>query len=485
MLEFLKAEANMTCTENGAATYSSTLDPCLDFFATAGGMRREDDSLIIASFIRAYAENPDLAMKLLFYIRDIREGLGERRVFRVILKWLGDNHPSSVVKNIPFVAEYGRFDDLLVLMNTSCEKSVTEYIGNQLAADLEALEYDGEVSLLAKWLPSQNTSSKKTVWLGKRLAEALGMTPAEYRKALTRLRAKIKIIENNLRERDYTFDYEKQTSGSLFKYRRAFVRNDEARYLRFLERVSSGEARLNASVLYPYQIVEACINRQISQTEAKTLDATWRSLPDFTRGERALAVVDNSGSMYAYSSPMPASVALSLGMYFAERNEGAFHNHFITFSESPRLIEIKGGSFVERLHYCESFSEVANTNIQKVFELILKTAVRHGIPQSEMLEKLYIISDMEFDACTVDADLTNFEYARRAFERLGYKLPTIVFWNVASRHDNQPVTKNEQGAVLVSGCSPRIFSYVMSGDVSPEAFMMSVISSPRYSGIVA
>ena len=189
--------------------------------------------------------------------------------------------------------------------------------------------------------------------------------------------------------------------------------------------------------------------------------------------------------MYSYSDPIPAAVAMSLGIYFAERNTGAFKNHFITFSEKPRLVEIKGEDIVDKVHYCSRYGEVANTNIQKVFELILKAAVKNGVPENEMPSKIYIISDMEFDSCADDSSLSNFEYAKKIFAEAGYKLPEVVFWNVASRNTHQPVTVNEQGVALVSGCTPRIFSMVAGGIVDPYVFMMQVVESERYAKIVA
>ena len=182
---------------------------------------------------------------------------------------------------------------------------------------------------------------------------------------------------------------------------------------------------------------------------------------------------------------MPEAVALSLGIYFAERNQGAFKNHFITFSENPRLVEIKGNDIVDKVRYCMGYNEVANTNIGKVFELILNTAKKNSIPQNEMPSKLYIISDMEFDCCAEDSELTNFEYAKKLYESEGYNLPEIVFWNVDSRNTQQPVTKNEQGVALVSGCTPRLFSMVASGELNPYAFMLEVARSERYAKIVA
>lgn len=486
MLVFLKKEADKTYTENGAVTYCSTQSHCLDLFATVGALRRESDEEITGRFLRAYAENPDLAMKTLFYARDVRGGVGERRVFRTTLRWLAVNEPRSVQKNIPYIAEYGRYDDLLALLGTPCEPETMAHIKEQLAADRAALEEDRPVSLLAKWLPSVNASNAETVRQAKRIARALGMHDAEYRKTLSALRAKIQIIENNLREKDYTFDYAKQPAKAMFKYRKAFVRHDGERYAVFMGRVAEGTERLNTGALAPYEIIKPFVGgAAVGEEERRAIDATWRAQEDFTGGENALVVIDGSGSMYGGGEPLPAEVALSLGTYYAQRNTGRFHNHFITFSENPRLVEIKGRDICEQVRYCRQFNEVANTNIQRVFELILNTAVKNRVPQKDMPAKLYIISDMEFDWCVADGSLTNFEYAQKLFARHGYRLPEVVFWNVASRNQQQPVRMNDAGVALVSGCSPRVFSMLKTGILSPYAFMLDVLGSERYAVITA
>ncbi len=483
MLEFLKKQANKTLTENGAVTNRSTGKECLDLFATIGALRRESEQEIAGRFLRAYAEDPDLAMKIAFFARDVRGGLGERKVFRTILRWLALNEKGSVVKNLPYIAEYGRWDDLLVLLDTPCRGEALTQLKKQFDADMAALTDGGEVSLLGKWLPSVNASNTDTVRNAKIVARAFGLTDAEYRKALSALRARIRIIENNLREKDYTFDYAKQPSKAMFKYRRAFLRNDGERYGAFMEKVDRGEARLHTGTLLPYELVElayAC-----GEDEHRTLDVTWRALEDFTTDENALVVADGSGSMYWGGRPMPAAVAQSLEIYFAEHNKGAFRNHFLTFSMSPRLVEIKGKDFVEKVRYCRTFNECANTDLEAVFDLILTAAVENRVPQAEMPAKLYIVSDMEFDSCVADASLTNFENARRKFARSGYRLPQLVFWNVASRNQQQPVTVNDRGAALVSGCSPRIFSMVMDGELDPWAYMLSIVDTERYAPIAA
>jgi len=485
MLDALKKEINRTMTENGAATLQTTGSDCVDLFATIGALRSAGEQEIITRFVRAYAEDPDLAMKMLFYSRDVRGGLGERRVFRVILRYLADAEPESVRKNLPLISEYGRWDDLITLFGTRCWEDAVRLIRAQLAEDLASIEAGGHVSLMAKWLPSVNATNTETVKSGKRLARALNMSDREYRRTLVKLRAYIRILENALREKDYTFDYAVQPSGAMLKYRMAFWKHDGARYAAYLKGVAEGREDMKTGTLYPYDIVQKAVMFEGRDEERKTLDVTWNALENLVPQGNALCVIDGSGSMYGGRSPYPITVALSLGMYFAERNQGRFHNHFITFSEDPRLVEIKGKDLVEKVRYCETFNEVANTNIQKVFELILAAAVNSGLPQSEMPETLYFISDMEFDYCTVDADMTNFEYARKLFSDHGYELPEVVFWNVQSRRRQQPVHRNEKGVLLVSGFTPRLFGMVAGKNLNPETLMKEILLSARYAPVCA
>ena len=483
MLNFLKNIMNRTFTENGAVTLRSTGSECLNLFATIGALRSQPDTEIETRFTRAYAENPDSAMKILFYARDIRGGLGERSVFRTILRWLAENEKPSLLRNLPFIAEFGRWDDILVLLDTPACPEAEEVLHRQFLADMQALESGEQVSLLGKWLPSVNASNKETVRKAKKLARTFGLNDAQYRKALSALRAKIRIIENNLREEDYTFNYEEQPSKAMFKYRKAFMRNDEKRYKAFMKRVKLGEAVLHTGTLMPYEIVAATYGAK--EKERETLDVTWNALEDFTNNENALVVADGSASMYWYGNPKPAMVAQSLAIYFAERNHGVFHNHFITFSRRPQLVEIKGKDIVEKVRFCRPFSDATNTNLQAVFELILQAAVENHVPQKDLPTTLYIVSDMEFDSCTTNASQSNFDFAKALYRRHGYRLPKVVFWNVQSRNRQQPVRMDERGVALVSGCTARIFSQVMSGEVDPYTNMKNVIDGERYAMIKA
>lgn len=488
MLNFLKKESNSTYTENGGIAYRSTESYCLDMFFKAGAMRNSSEQEIAETVIRAYAEDPDKTMKIIFFARDAREGLGERRFFRIAISELVKFAPEAVRNNIHLFAEYGRFDDLCVLIDTPLENAAVELIDDQLKLDIAAMAAGENISLLAKWLPSVNASSKTTRNLGRRIAGLLGMTEVKYRKTLSALRRYIGIIENNLRERDYTFKYEAQPSCAMFKYRNAFIRNDQERYSEFLNKVHSGETKLHADRLFPYDIVRAAMNGNISAEEKLSLDAAWKSLPDLSaaKHENAIAVIDGSGSMTCGSGIRPIDAALSLGIYFAEHNSGAFSDHFITFSATPQIVKIQGKDIVEKVRYCRTFNEVSNTDLEAVFMLLLKTALKNRVPRSELPTKLYIITDMQFDYCVTGGNNKDlFTSMKQLYNKNGYELPEIIFWNVNSRNNAMPVTRSETGAALVSGYSPAVFDMVIGGECSPETVMDNIISSERYSRITA
>ena len=499
MLKFLKIEANTAYTANGAVSNAGTMSDTLDFFATAGALRNVSDEEITERFIRAFAEDRDIAMKTLFYARDIRGGLGERRAFRVIIRYLAENYPDTVRKNIANLAEYGRFDDILSLIGTASEAETVAYIRETLEKDMASMQARRPVSLMAKWLPSVNASSRETVRLAKKIAKAMHMSDASYRRMLSALRSYIKILENNLREKDYTFEYEKQPSKAMFKYRRAFIRNDEDRYLDFIKKAKTAPSVMNTSTLTPYDIVSRIVNSRtsdffgrdnfkssLSAEEKEVLDVTWNALENYVNSDNTLVVVDGSGSMYcSMFAVKPAAVAESLGIYFAERNKGAFANHFITFSANPRLVKIKGKDIFEKVKYAMSFNECSNTNIEKTFDLILNTAVKNRLKQKDMPSRLIIISDMEFDSAASDASKTNFENAKAKFRMRGFKLPQLVYWNVNSINRQQPVKMNDRGTILVSGMSPQIFAMLKDDKLDPYSFMMSVLSSARYERVAA
>lgn len=486
MLNFINNKMNNALTLNGAVTNRTSGSFCLDLFFRAGAMRSASEEDIAAAVIRAYAEDPVKTLKIVFFARDARGGLGERRFFRAAIKALAAYAPAAVERNIPLFAEYGRYDDLISLLGTQCENKAVEIIRERLNADIKSMENSGQISLLAKWLPSVNTSSAAARANARTLAKRLGHTEKHYRQTLSKLRKYSDILENRLRERDYTFDYDKQPSCAMLKYRQAFLRNDSERYTSYLNAVNSGEAKLNAGTLFPYDIIRACLGGEISEQEKLSLDTTWRNLPAYGESGNAIAVVDGSGSMtYApRNNVRPIDAALSLGIYFAEHNKGAFANHFITFSATPRLVDIKGADIVEKTRFCATFNEVANTNLEATFRLILSAAINNNVKQSEMLERMYIISDMEFDYCVLGGnDSTLFDTMKALYAEHGYNLPEVVFWNVNSFQENFPVKISDTGAALVSGFSPAIFDMVIGGEISPETVMNSVLESERYAAV--
>ena len=488
---FIFWDEELEMTKNGCPTNTSSGSSCLDLFFCAGSARKMSSDDIYKLVVRSYAEDPDMTMKIIFFARDIRGGLGERKFFRTAINVLVKTAPDSVRRNMQYIAEYGRYDDILPLLDTELAKEVAALIKKQLKADIEAMNSSEKVSLLAKWLPSVNTSSSATVARAKKLASLLGMKECQYRKTLASLRKYTDILENRLRERDYTFSYEIQPSRAMLKYRKAFMRNDKERYDQYIQKVNSGEAKIHADCLFPYDIVRTCINSRPCDEEKRALDAEWRSLPELkaAAGENALVVVDGSGSMYgcyARDALRPIDAAISLGIYFAEHNKGAFANHFITFSERPRLVELKGSNIVDKVKYCMTFNECANTNLEAVFNQILCTAVRKQLTNDDMPKKIYIISDMEFDYCVGGGNnATLYDTMKKRYHDNGYELPEVVFWNVNSRAENVPVKMNANGTALVSGYTPAIFDMVASGGVSPSEIMLKAISSERYAPVSA
>lgn len=488
MLNILKTQINLSRTENGALTNRTSGSDCVDLFFTSGALRTADEDTIEKKVIRAYAEDPEKTLKIIFFARDVRGGQGERRFFRIALKALAQLAPEAVNRNAEFISEYGRFDDLLCLLRTPCEDKAIDIIRKQLFSDMDNMHRGRPASLLAKWLPSVNASCHQTVCDGRRIASRLGYSERVYRKILSSLRRYTDITENRLRERDYTFDYSKLPSYALFRYRAAFMRNDAERYIGFLKDVQNGKATVNSSVLFPYDIVRKCLGESLPDEEKTYLDQAWKALSQHggsPENDNALAVIDGSGSMYCGGNGVrPVDAAFSLGLYLAERNKGAFGGHFITFSRHPQLIEVKGEDIFSKVQYCRSFDEIANTDLEAVFRLLLDTAVNNGLSQNDLPARLYIISDMEFDGCVMGGNsMTMFQTMRELYEKHGYSLPQVVFWNVNSRQSNIPVTRSETGAALVSGFSPALFDMIRSEDISAEKIMNDIIYSKRYEPI--
>ena len=471
MWNLMKKETNKTLTENAALTLKSTESKVLDLFSIGGALRTRTPKEIEQKVSQALGEDKLKAIKCLFYLRDIRGGQGERRTFREGLKILSNYYPEETKKILKLIPEYGRWDDLFYLDNVEIDIIIKE----QLEKDIES----DKPSLLAKWLPSENSSSVKTKALAKKVRKYLGYSSKKYRKVLTDLRNKIKIIETKMSSNKWNdIDYSKVTSKASMIYKKAFEKHDEEGYTKYLEAVEEGKEKINTKTLFPYEII-----RQARRENNKTLDLLWKNLPDYTNNdEKAIVVADVSGSMQG----TPMDVSVSLAMYFAERNKGIFQNKFITFSERPELQEIYGSTLNQKIRNLENAHWDMNTNIQAVFDLLLNTAVKGSVKEIDMPKTIYIISDMEFDNATssgyYEEDKTNFEVIKEKYSEAGYEMPTLVFWNVDSRQDNVPVDQNEKGVVLVSGCSPTIFKMAIK-KTTPYEFMLEVLNSERYKKI--
>lgn len=474
----LQQETNYTFTENGALTFASSLSNTLDLFALGAAQRNWFD---IQLFSKAFAEDEKLAITCAFYIRDVRGGQGERRTFRKILTWLADVHPKTFIKVLPLISEYGRWDDVLhLLRHENVSANVISLVKSQFGKDLDS----DKPSLLAKWLPSENASSAQSRRDAVLLAKEFGYSKRDYRKALSNLREKLRILERDMSSGNWAeINYSRVPSKAMLihgKNKRAFTKHDQTRFEAFREAAKNGEAKINSSTLYPYELV----NKYLGYGNIdNTIEAQWKQLPNYCEqdgDQNALVVCDVSGSM----SGRPMEVSVSLGIYCGERIKGFFNNQFITFSDKPKLQRIQGSTLFERVKNLSQAEWGMSTNLQSVFNLILNAGLKHNVPQSEMPSHVFIVSDMEFNSCT-SANSTNFEAIQKKYEAAGYKMPVLVFWNVNARSQQSLVTKDENGVYLVSGCSPSIFkSAINTKAITPQELMVEVLTSKRYQPVL-
>lgn len=487
LVNALKNESNRTFTEKGALTNRSTLNNVLDWFGAGGAIRSRSESDVIKLFSRAWAEDRLASLKILFYFRDVREGQGERKTFRTLLNWLATRYGDIVAKNIENVPFYGRWDDLYTLVGTPLESEAFRYVSAQLRKDISDMNKGDNISLLAKWLKSENTSSRESKRLARKTRQALEMSPRQYRKTLSKLRAYIDVLERKICSGQWgEIDYEKVPSKASLVYRKAFGKHDYDRYDSYLKAVEKGEAKMNAKAVYPYEIVRAIQVAYDSQL-IKGLDLQWKSMPNWLEGNehKGIVLADMSGSMTWNSNGLPAHVAISLAIYFAERNIGPFKDVFISFSNQPKFHSIVGNNLKEKIDNMDRSDWSGTTNLQAAFDLILNSAIRHKVPQEDMPEVLYIVSDLEFDVACRGNDKTNFEVMKEKYENAGYELPNVVWWNVNARNDNFPIKVDDKGTALVSGCSPSILKSVL-GAVSfdPMGIVYETINKPRYDRVV-
>lgn len=477
-------------TENGALAYETTKSALVDLNFAVASLRNKSEDEIVRKFFLAFHEDRMLAMKWLFYLRDIRGGLGERRSFRVIMKYLATAYTDMVEALVEIMAVYGRYDDLLLLLDTPVEKKVLTCICNQLKEDVVNREYGNPISLCAKWMPGNNTSSEESRRLAKKLQHAMNLTAKQYRKLLSDLRAYLRVTEVYMSDNRWEeINYTAVPSKANVLYRNAFLAHDKERREAFLQEVKQGDANMHADVLMPHDIVARYVTRQNWRITVgavdETLEALWQNLPDMVRGaENVLCVVDGSGSMLCSvgGNTTALHVSNALGIYFAERMKGPYQNKFITFSAKPEYVDLSGcRNLREKLELAFSHNDCSNTNIEATFDLILQTAVNNRLKQEQLPQTVLVISDMEFDRAMYGKDLdTLFETIGKKFGRYGYKLPKLVFWNVNSRTNTIPVRENKLGIGLVSGFSVNICQMVLSGELAPYKALINVLNGTRY-----
>ncbi len=478
MIDALIKEMNYTHTENNALAYASTLSNLLDFFAIGGAMRNHSSPLEI--FSRAYAEDKCLAVRAMFYFRDIRGGQGVRCTFQDQIKYLANIDPDNCRKIIKFIPEYGYWNDIYSLFDTPLEVDVLDLIKNQLDIDIQRYKNNLQISLLAKWLKSENASSKTTKFQAKRIRNYLGLTSENYRKLLSTLRNHINVTERLMSTKQWDkIEYNKIPGKCLTKHKKAWLRNDKIRYVSFMSSAKEGKVTINTTNMYPYEVVDYILYHDISVDEA---EAYWKNIRDFGRSdENAIVVADVSGSM----AGTPLSVSIGLAIYIAERNTSIYKNKFITFSNIPRIQSVLGDTITEKVNNLNSADWDVNTNIEAVFDIILKSDIDNNIPSEEMIKKIYIISDMEFDEASSEGAIP-FEVIQDKYENANYKLPKLVFWNVNAKKTQFPVNKDTPNVQLVSGFSPSILKYLQKdGEFpSPIELMLDVLNSERYVNIL-
>lgn len=465
-------QGNLTRTENDAVTHAGTFSKVLDFFYHAPTRQGQDN---LPLFLEAYAENPNLALKALFYLRDVRGGKGQRKTFRDIIFWLAKKYGKTFDQIASYVPEYGRWDDLTQLVGF---KVVQNIVSKQLTSDM--LSEDG-VSLLAKWMPSENASSQDTHQLALRWAEVLGMSLKEYRLMLSVLRLRIGIVESKMSAQEWDeIEYSHTPSRAAKLYKDAFLRHDETRYNKFLESVLKGDAKINSSTLYPHEL-SSTVRRDRYD---KTIEAQWQNLPNFFGDEerRVMVVVDTSGSMFTSiggTRVEAIDVSVGLGIYCAERNQGAFQNYVLTFNSDSHLVKITGNTLDKKVKQVQDLPWGGSTNLMSAFSSILQMAVKNAVPQEDMPTDILIISDMEFDSVG-DGD-TNLERAKQLYFNAGYEVPRVTFWNVYSRNNQVPATQDEDQVLLVSGFSAEAIGKVLSSKVTnPLDLMLETLNSERY-----
>ena len=486
--ELLTREAAWTRTENGAVALNTTGEACLDLFSCIGALREADQQRIERLFAEAYKEDALFATKLAFYGRDVRGGLGERRTFRILLRYMAEYHPEALRANLDLIGVYGRYDDLYELTGTQLEDDMWAAMKLQFEEDRRNMAEGHAVSLLAKWIKTADASSENTRRLGILTAQKLGYSVYAFKRIVRALRKHIGVVEALMSAGRWSeISYSRVPSRAMMIYRTAFYRNDEERFSEYVNRAVKGEEKIHADTLYPYDIVEKYLSfswnaavKTLSDKDNALLEAQWRALPEYVEeGVNALVIADVSGSMMG----RPMASSLGLALYFAEHNRGDYHGLFMTFSNEPQIVKVKGATLQHKLSSIATSKWGMNTNLKAAFERVLEIALKNHTPAEDMVKSLIVISDMEIDQCG-DKNWTFYDKMREKYRKAGYEIPNIIFWNVNSRHDIFHADAKRRGVQLCSGQSAATFKQLLSCiGLSPVEAMRQVIECERYAAI--
>ena len=482
-----------TFTENGAIAYKTSGKALLDFNFKISYYRNADYAEIANDFVKVYYENYLLAIKYLFYLSDIRGGLGERHISRACFLWLHNNYHEVFEKIWCLIPEYNRWDTAIMFANPiynedeEDRQAYSAAIAEQLVEDLKNSGEGKSISLLAKWLPSENASSKESKTLARQLQSDWGLTPRTYRRVLSSLRSYLNVVECDMSaNRWQDIDYEKVPSKANLKYYNAFMVHDEERRKEYLSKVEHGEAVIHSRVLAPHEIVhkytKGYYSGYLNLKPEKELELLWDNLPSYDL-KNTLVVRDGSGSMTCGTSNIcPLEVATALAIYASEHNSNYWADKFITFSRNPKFIDLsKCNSLASKIQLTYAEDDCSNTDIYKTMMLILKTAVDKQYRQNELPSTILILSDMEFDGISFHMDETLFETIIREYAKYGYRLPKIVFWNLSQNGNNViPLQQNSYGLILISGFSTTLFEMVMSNEIDPYKALVKILNSERY-----
>lgn len=481
-------DTRKSVTTNGAIAYETSGKNLLDFNFAVSAMRNRSEKIISDNYEKVFYEDRLTAVKYLFYLGDIRGGLGERKAFRAGLDFLAETEPEVAKRVMDLIPFYNRWDSVLTLVeNENTRNDAITFLKAQLKVDKDLMKEGKPVSLCAKWMPSVNASSKETRRKAELIRNAFGWTQRKYRRRLSKLRKYIDIVEAKMSGNRWDeIDYEKVPSKANLIYNKAFLRHDKERREEYLSKLLKGEAKINAGTLNPHEI---CVKyRYNACTKDNTLEALWNALPDLSV-ENTLVVRDGSGSMtwrrLTGSVATPLDVATALAIYMSEHNTGEWKDKFITFSSRPKIVDLSNcNSLAQKVRYSLNEADCSNTDIYETMMLILKTAKNNHVSVEDMPKMVVICSDMQFDGHDHHLDKSLFDEIADEYEEAGYKLPKICFWNLSAVIDNTiPMQQNELGLILCSGFTVNILKMFMSNQVDPYKVLLETLNSERYASV--